>query len=126
MALLGRPYDRLHLTVNEAKSAVASVFGRKVLGHAVWAGPKGVIKRRGADKAIQAFKDHVRALSPRVTGRSLAAVVARLRVFLLGWKAYSGWRKRQGSGGRWTNGYATGCEPSSSSNGNARRRSFAN
>ncbi len=33
MALLRRLYARLHLKVNETKSAVASVFGRKFLGY---------------------------------------------------------------------------------------------
>jgi len=88
MALLRRLYGRLHLTVNEAKSAVASVFGRKFLGYAFWVGPGGVVKRRVADKAIKAFKDRVRDLMPRVTGRSLRAVTERLRSFVLGWKAY--------------------------------------
>jgi RNA-directed DNA polymerase len=88
MALLRRLYGRLHLRVNEAKSAVVSVFGRKFLGYAFWAGPKGTIKRKVADKAIKAFKDHIRALTPRLTGRSMAAVVAKLRIFMLGWKAY--------------------------------------
>ncbi|AWK89616.1 group II intron reverse transcriptase/maturase [Azospirillum thermophilum] len=88
MALLRRLHGRLHLTVNEAKSAVAPVFGRKFLGYAFWAGPKGEVRRRVADKAITAFKDHIRDLTPRLTGRSMAAVVARLRDFLLGWKAY--------------------------------------
>lgn len=88
MALLRRLYGRLHLTVNEAKSAVASVFGRKFLGYAFWAGPGGVVKRRVADKAIKTFKDRIRELTRRVTGRSLRAVAGRLRVFMLGWKAY--------------------------------------
>jgi group II intron reverse transcriptase/maturase len=88
MALLRRLYGRLHLTVNEAKSAVASVFGRKFLGYAFWGGPGGVVKRRIADKAIGAFKDRIRALTPRLTGRSLRAVTERLRSFVLGWKAY--------------------------------------
>ncbi|WP_207436374.1 reverse transcriptase domain-containing protein, partial [Sabulibacter ruber] len=88
MALLRRLYGRLHLTVNEAKSAVASVFGRKFLGYAFWGGPKGAVRRKAADKAVEAFKCRVRSLTPRVTGRSMAAVVARLRDFLLGWKAY--------------------------------------
>ena len=88
MALLRRLYGRLHLTVNEAKSAVASVFGRKFLGYAFWARPGGVVKRRVADKAIGAFKARIRALTPRLTGRSLRAVTERLRSFVLGWKAY--------------------------------------
>ncbi|XEU42314.1 group II intron maturase-specific domain-containing protein [Tistrella mobilis] len=44
-----------------------------------------MIKRRVADKAI---KDRIRTLTPRLTGRSMAAVVAKLRIFMLGWKAY--------------------------------------
>jgi len=87
MALLRRLYGRLHLTVNETKSAVASVFGRKFLGYAFWRAG-GVVKRRVADKAIKAFKDRVRDLTPRLTGRSLKAVVERLGVFVRGWKAY--------------------------------------
>ena len=103
MALLRRLYGRLHLTVNEAKSAVAPVFGRKFLGYAFWVGPGGVVKRRVADKAIKAFKDRIRALTPRLTGRSLRAVTERLRSFVLGWKAYfrlaqtpEVWRKLDG------------------------------
>ena len=88
MVLLRRLYGRLHLTVNEAKSAVASVFGRKFLGYAFWAAPGGVVKRRVADKAIKAFKNHIRDLTPRVAGRSLRAVTERLRSFIPGWKAY--------------------------------------
>jgi RNA-directed DNA polymerase len=88
MALLRRLYERLHLTVNEAKSAVASVFGRKFLGYAFWRGPGGAVKRAVADKAIKAFKNRIRELTPRVTGRSLRAVAERLRIFMRGWKAY--------------------------------------
>lgn len=36
MALLRRLYGRLHLTINEGKSAVTSVFGRKFLGFSFW------------------------------------------------------------------------------------------
>jgi len=88
MALLRRLYGRLHLTVNETKSAVASVFGRRFLGYAFWIAPGRVVKRRVADKAIKAFKDRIRLLTRRVTGRSLTAVTAGLRSFVLGWKAY--------------------------------------
>jgi hypothetical protein len=34
MALLKRLYEKLHLSVNESKSVVASAFGRKFLGFA--------------------------------------------------------------------------------------------
>jgi hypothetical protein len=36
MALLRRYYDKLKLKVNESKSAVASVAGRKFLGDSFW------------------------------------------------------------------------------------------
>ena len=88
MALLRRLYGRLRLKVNETKSAVASVFGRKFLGYAFFKAPGRVVKRRVADKAIKAFKERIRELTPRVTGRSLKAVAERLRIFVCGWKAY--------------------------------------
>ena len=44
-------YARLHLTVNESKSAVASVLGLKFLGYSLWMGAKGEIKRRGCQQA---------------------------------------------------------------------------
>ena len=66
MALLRRLYGQLHLTVNETKSAVASVFGRKFLGYAFWVAPGGVVKRRVASKAIKTFKVRIRGIdAPR-------------------------------------------------------------
>jgi len=88
MALLRRLYGRLRLTVNETKSAVASVIGRKFLGYAFWVGPGGAIKRRVADKPMAAFKHRIRQLTRRSGGRSLSEVVAKLRRYVLGWKAY--------------------------------------
>ncbi len=90
MALLRRLYARLHLTVNEAKSAVASVFGRKFLGYSLWAGPKGQIKRKVAAKPMATFKQRIRQLSRRSGGRSMHEVVQRLRPYVMGWKAYFG------------------------------------
>jgi group II intron reverse transcriptase/maturase len=43
MALLRRLYGKLRLSVNETKSAVASVFGRKFLGYGLWVAPGGAI-----------------------------------------------------------------------------------
>ncbi|QII83355.1 group II intron reverse transcriptase/maturase [Bordetella hinzii] len=90
MALLRRLYGRLRLKVNEAKSAVASVFGRKFLGYAFWAGPGGAIKRKVAAKPMATFKQRIRQLSRRSGGRSMQSVVQTLRPYLLGWKAYFG------------------------------------
>lgn len=90
MALLRRLYGRLRLKVNEAKSAVASVFGRKFLGYALWQAQDGAIRRMVAAKAMAAFRQRVRNLTRRQGGRSLQAVVNQLRHYLLGWKAYFG------------------------------------
>ncbi|WMY07535.1 group II intron reverse transcriptase/maturase [Paraburkholderia phenoliruptrix] len=88
MALLRRLYGRLRLKVNEAKSAVASVFGRKFLGYSLWVAPGGVIKRKVAAKPLLAFKHRIRELTGRNGGRSMKDVVERLRPYVLGWKAY--------------------------------------
>lgn len=89
MALLRRLYGALRLTVNETKSAVASVFGRKFLGYSFWVAPGGVIKRRVASKPMATFKQRIRQLTRRSGGRSVQDVVDRLRLYIiLGWKAY--------------------------------------
>lgn len=88
MALLLKLYGRLRLKVNTAKSAVASVFQRKFLGYSFWGAPGGTIKRRVADKAKATFKQRVRQLTRRSGGCSLEEVVRKLRIYVLGWKAY--------------------------------------
>lgn len=88
MALLRRLYSKLRLTVNEAKSAVASVFGRKFLGYSFWVGPGGEVKRKVAAKPMAAFKQRIRQLTRRSGGRGVQDVVDRLRSYVLGWKAY--------------------------------------
>jgi RNA-directed DNA polymerase len=88
MELLRSLYAKLHLTVNETKSAVASVFGRKFLGFSFWAAPKGEIKCKVATKPLAAFKQRIRQLTCRSGGRSMVDVVERLRPYMLGWKAY--------------------------------------
>ncbi len=90
MDLLGRVYARLHLTANEAKSAVGSVFGRKFLGYSLWASAKGEVKRKVVAKPMAMFKQRIRQLSSRSGGRSLQAVVQRLRPHMMGLKAYFG------------------------------------
>jgi group II intron reverse transcriptase/maturase len=89
MALLRRCYAKLRLKVNEAKSAVARVTGRKFLGYSFWFA-KGEVKRKVAAKALATFKQRVRQLTLRSGGRGMAAVIERLRPYLLGWKAYFG------------------------------------
>lgn len=90
MALLRGLYGRLHLTISETKSAVASAFAHKFLGYSFWVAPGGVVKRGIAAKPLAAFQQRVRELTRRSGGRSVAQVVDALRVYLLGWKAYFG------------------------------------
>ena len=96
MALLRRLYGRLHLTVNEAKSAVASAFGRKfrlrLLG-----GPGRVVKRRVADRTIEAFKGRIRELTPRLAGAAFGRSRNSFASSCSDGRPTSGWRKHQGS-----------------------------
>jgi hypothetical protein len=69
MALLLKLYGRLRLKVNEAKSAVASVFLRKFLGYSFWVAAGGKIKRRVADKAKTTFKARVEEAWSKGTSR---------------------------------------------------------
>jgi RNA-directed DNA polymerase len=88
MALLRRLYGKLRLTVNETKSAVTSVFGRKFLGYSFWVASGGAIKRKVAVKPLMTFKQRIRQLTCRSGGRSMQDVVDRLRPYVRGWKAY--------------------------------------
>lgn len=85
---LRRLYDRLHLKVNEAKSAVTPATGRQFLGYAFWYAPDGQVKCAVAAKAKEAFKRRIRGLTRRSGGRSLPEVAERLRTYVPGWKAY--------------------------------------
>ena len=88
MQTLRRLYARLRLRVNEAKSAVARPWDRKLLGYSFWVAKEGTIKRRIADQALEAMKERVRQITGRSRGRSLPSVIAELRGYLVGWKEY--------------------------------------
>jgi len=47
-------YDKLKLQINEAKSAVCSVFGRKFLGNTLWVAKGREVKCKVAHKALEA------------------------------------------------------------------------
>jgi RNA-directed DNA polymerase len=85
---LQRLYDRLHLKVNAAKTAVARATGRKFLGYALWLGAGGQVKRAVAHQAVATFKQRIRELTRRSGGRSLPQVAERLRQYVPGWKEY--------------------------------------
>lgn len=90
MAYLRKLYKGLKLQINEAKSAVASAFGRKFLGYALWVAKGREAKCKVAEKPLDNFKARIRQLTRRSGGRSMAQVVEKLRPYLLGWKAYFG------------------------------------
>ena len=85
---LRKLYTRLHLKVNEAKTAVGRAFGRKFLGYRFWAGPRGEVKRAVAGKALDTFKQRIRRITRRTRGRNLSEVADELRRYVPGWKAY--------------------------------------
>lgn len=90
MALLRKLYGSLKLQINEAKSAVASAFGRKFLGYELWVAKGREVKCAVAYKALDNFRARIRQLTRRSGGRSLGQVVDKLRAYVLGWKAYFG------------------------------------
>lgn len=90
MALLRKLYADLKLQINEAKSAVASAFGRKFLGYALWVAKGKEVKCKVAEKPLSNFKARIRQLTRRSGGRSMEQVVQKLRPYMLGWKAYFG------------------------------------
>ncbi|CAB3972078.1 RNA-directed DNA polymerase (Reverse transcriptase) [Burkholderia cenocepacia] len=81
-------YERLHLKVNEVKTAVAYATRRKFLGYKLWRGAGGQVKCAVAGKALETFKQRIRELTCRSGGRSLPEVVERLKAYIPGWKAY--------------------------------------
>ncbi|MGH7548662.1 MAG: group II intron maturase-specific domain-containing protein [Gemmatimonadales bacterium] len=67
---------------------MARAWTRPFLGFSFWLAPGKAIKRRVAPQALQAMKDRVRQLTRRNGGRSIGHVVAELRSYLVGWRAY--------------------------------------
>jgi RNA-directed DNA polymerase len=88
LAALRQKYAKLRLQVNEEKSAVARVWGRKFLGYSFWVAKGGVVKRRVAPKALEEMKQRVRQITGRNGGRSLEQVGRELGAYLRGWKAH--------------------------------------
>ncbi len=90
MELLKRLYAKLHLEINESKSAVVSAFGRKFLGYELWLQGKTKVMRAVSKKALKTFQWKIKGLTGRSGGRSVSEVVEQLRRYVLGWKAYFG------------------------------------
>jgi len=88
MELLRRLFTRLRLRVNELKSAVDLVRNRKILGYTFWYSTGGTVKLKVAGKALETMKERVRRITRRTRGRSVEQIVADLRDYLPGWRAY--------------------------------------
>ena len=85
---LRRCYARLSLKVNEAKTAVAPVWGRKFLGYCLRRGRKGQVKLAIALQAQEKVRHRLREITKRNRGRSMEQVVRELKGYVPGWKAY--------------------------------------
>ena len=84
-------YAKLKLQINLSKSAVAPAGDRPFLSFRFDRVVRGrIVTRRVSPQAIDKMKARVRELTARSKGWSLTAVMAALRRFLLGWKAYFG------------------------------------
>lgn len=88
LAGLTKLYERLHLKVNEVKTAVAPATGRKFLGYELWRSAGDRIKSAVARKALATFRQRIRQLTRRSGGRNLSEIAERLRAYMPGWKAY--------------------------------------
>ena len=78
----------LKLRVNAAKSAVACPSARQFLGFSFTS--EAEPRRRIAPQALARFTSRVRALTRRTQGASLKQTIARLSVYLTGWRGYFG------------------------------------
>ncbi len=79
--------QKLRLTVNEAKSAVARPEERKFLGFSI---SNDGSERRIAPKALDKFKTQIWNLTGRTRGFSLQQVIDDLTPYLIGWRGYFG------------------------------------
>jgi RNA-directed DNA polymerase len=88
LAGLRRCYAKLALKINESKTAVVPVWGRKFLGYCFWAAPQGEVRRAVSREAQHKLRQRLRSLTRRNAGRSLAQIAQDLRAYVPGWKAY--------------------------------------
>jgi RNA-directed DNA polymerase len=77
--------DRLHLRVNEGKSAVDRPWKRKFLGFTLYLKDKRI---RLADASVTRVKEKIRSLTQRSAGVGMAERLKRLNAYLGGWVGY--------------------------------------
>lgn len=87
MQTMQKLMTKLRLKINHSKSAVAKAKDRKFLGFRFWK-QKGVVKRTVAPQAIKKFKDRVRTLTRRTSGKCMEEIVDKLDSYLVGWRGY--------------------------------------
>ena len=80
--------ERLRLTVNQQKSAVARPWERKFLGFSFTNQQQP--RRRIAPKAVERFKERIRELTSRTRGVSIERMAGDLTQYLRGWLGYFG------------------------------------
>ena len=85
---LRKLYDKLHLKVNEKKTEVGPVFGRKFLGYCLRRWTKDTVKISVAPKALDTFKQRIRLITSRVGGKGMAQIAEQMQAYLPGWKSY--------------------------------------
>ena len=88
LTLLRKLYAKLHLVVNEKKTEVGPVFGRKFLGYCLRRWTKGTVKIAVAPKAIDTFKQRIRLITRRVGGKGMVQIAEQMKEYLPGWKSY--------------------------------------
>lgn len=88
MALLKRRSDKVHVKINESKSAVNRALGHKFVGYELWMAPEGELKRLMSKKALETFLQRIKQLTRRAGGRSVEQVTEGMRYYVQGWKAY--------------------------------------
>ena len=79
----------MKLKINEQKSAVDRPWYRRILGFTLSRG-RHQYRRGISDKAMKALKTKVRRFTQRTRGYAINQIIAELRTYLLGWKAYFG------------------------------------
>ncbi len=81
-------YARLRLKVNEVKTAVGPVWGRKFLGYCLRRTAQGEAKLDVALQALEKLRERLRETTKRHRGCSMEWVVQELRSYVPGWKNY--------------------------------------
>jgi RNA-directed DNA polymerase len=85
---LRKLYAKLHLKVNDKKTDVGSVFGRKFLGYCLRRWSKDTVKIAVSPQALEKFKQRIRLVTRRVGGKGMEQIAEQMRIYLPGWKSY--------------------------------------